>query len=62
MFPDAVDETAQEPILRSMTLGHIDYYVHKPERSGDEHFHRFISECKLDLMRCRSLLQGEEAF
>jgi thioredoxin reductase (NADPH) len=38
------DETAREPILRSMTLGHIDYYVHKPERSGDEHFHRLISE------------------
>jgi thioredoxin reductase (NADPH) len=38
------DETAQEPVLRSMTLGHIDYYVHKPERSGDEHFHRLISE------------------
>jgi thioredoxin reductase (NADPH) len=38
------DRTAQEPILRSMTLGHIDYYVNKPERSGDEHFHRLISE------------------
>jgi thioredoxin reductase (NADPH) len=38
------DETAQGPVLRSMTLGHIDYYVHKPERSGDEHFHRLISE------------------
>jgi thioredoxin reductase (NADPH) len=38
------DETAQEPVLRSMTLGHIDYYVHKPEWSGDEHFHRLISE------------------
>ena len=38
------DETAQEHVLRSMTLGHIDYYVHKPERSGDEHFHRLISE------------------
>ena len=24
------DATAREPILRSMTLGHIDYYVHKP--------------------------------
>jgi thioredoxin reductase (NADPH) len=38
------DRTAQEPILRSMTLGHVDYYVNKPERPGDEHFHRLISE------------------
>ena len=38
------DTTAQEPLLRSMTLGHIDYYVNKPKRSGDEHFHRLISE------------------
>ena len=38
------DTTAQEPILRSMTLGHIDYYVNKPKQSGDEHFHRLISE------------------
>lgn len=36
--------TAREPISRSMTLGHIDYYVNKPERPGDEHFHRLISE------------------
>src|ERR687898_619045 len=38
------DRTAAEPILRSMTLGHVDYYVNKPERPGDEHFHRLISE------------------
>ena len=38
------DSTAHEPILRSMTLGHINYYVNKPEQSGDEHFHRLISE------------------
>ena len=38
------DRTAQEPILRSMTLGHVDYYVNKPEQPGDEHFHRLISE------------------
>ena len=38
------DRTAREPIIRSMTLGHIDYYVNKPERPGDEHFHRLISE------------------
>jgi thioredoxin reductase (NADPH) len=38
------DRTAQEPILRSMTLGHVDYYVNKPEQTGDEYFHRLISE------------------
>src|SRR5918993_777274 len=38
------DRPAQEPILRSMTLGHVDYYVNKPEQPGDEHFHRLISE------------------
>src|SRR5918997_455593 len=38
------DRTAAEPILQSMTLGHVDYYVNKPERPGDEHFHRLISE------------------
>jgi thioredoxin reductase (NADPH) len=38
------DRTAQEPVLRAMTLGHIDYYVNKPERPGDEHFHRVIAE------------------
>ncbi len=38
------DRSTQRPILQSMTLGHIDYYVHKPERPGDEHFHRMVSE------------------
>ncbi|MDQ3926028.1 MAG: FAD-dependent oxidoreductase, partial [Actinomycetota bacterium] len=38
------DETAQEPLLRAMTLGHIDYYANKPEQPRDEHFHRLISE------------------
>src|ERR687897_1842736 len=38
------DRTAQEPVLRAMTLGHIDYYVNKPERPGDEYFHRMIAE------------------
>jgi thioredoxin reductase (NADPH) len=38
------DRTTQEPVLRAMTLGHIDYYVNKPERPGDEYFHRMIAE------------------
>ena len=42
------DRTTQEPVLRAMTLGHIDYYVNKPERPGDEHFHRMIAEFLYD--------------
>jgi thioredoxin reductase (NADPH) len=38
------DRTTQEPILRAMTLGHIDYYINKPERPGDENFHRMVAE------------------
>src|SRR5215210_2523368 len=38
------DRTTQEPVLRAMTLGHIDYYVNKPERPGDEYFHKMIAE------------------
>ena len=38
------DRRIQEPVLRAMTLGHIDYYVNKPERPGDEYFHRMIAE------------------
>lgn len=38
------DRTTQEPVLRAMTLGHIDYYVNKPERPGDEHFHKMVAE------------------
>jgi thioredoxin reductase (NADPH) len=33
-----------EAILRSMALGHIDYYVLKPWRTRDEYFHRTITE------------------
>ena len=36
-------ETAQT-ILRSMALGHIDYYVLKPSSTPDEYFHRTITE------------------
>jgi thioredoxin reductase (NADPH) len=38
------DRRIQEPVLRAMTVGHIDYYVNKPERPGDEYFHRMIAE------------------
>src|SRR5215213_194753 len=38
------DRRTQEPVLRAMALGHIDYYVNKPERPGDEYFHRMIAE------------------
>lgn len=42
------DRTAQEPVLRAMTLGNIDYYVNKPERPGDEYFHKMIAEFLYD--------------
>lgn len=38
------DRTTQEPVLRAMTLGHIDYYVNKPELPGDEYFHKTVAE------------------
>src|SRR5215208_5114303 len=42
------DRTTQEPVLRAMTLGHIDYYANKPERPGDEYFHKMIAEFLYD--------------
>jgi thioredoxin reductase (NADPH) len=42
------DRTTQEPVLRAMTLGVIDYYVNKPEQPGDENFHRMIAEFLYD--------------
>jgi thioredoxin reductase (NADPH) len=38
------DRDTADAILRAMALGHIDYYVLKPWRRGDELFHRVISE------------------
>jgi thioredoxin reductase (NADPH) len=38
------DRPTADAILRLMALGHIDYYVLKPWRPGDELFHRTISE------------------
>src|SRR5918997_4273580 len=42
------DRTTQQPVLGAMTLGHIDYYVNKPERPGDEYFHKMIAEFLYD--------------
>ena len=39
----AVDATAQ-PMRRGIGLGQIDYYVLKPWRTGDELFHRTVTE------------------
>jgi thioredoxin reductase (NADPH) len=47
------DRTAQEPILRSMAQGLIDYYVNKPWGSTDEYFHRVISEFLYDWSKAR---------
>jgi thioredoxin reductase (NADPH) len=38
------DRPTADAILHAMALGHIDYYVLKPWRPGDELFHRTISE------------------
>ena len=42
------DRTTQQPVLRAMALGDIDYYINKPERPGDEHFHKMIAEFLYD--------------
>ena len=42
------DRTAQEPVLRAMTLGDIDYYANKPARPGDEYFHKLVAEFLYD--------------
>ena len=42
------DRTAQEPVLRAMTLGAIDYYINKPGRPGDEYFHKMVAEFLYD--------------
>jgi thioredoxin reductase (NADPH) len=38
------DRTVQEPIIRAMALGRIDYHVNKPFGSPDERFHRVVGE------------------
>lgn len=42
------DRTAQEPVLKAMTLGHTDYYANKPEKPGDEYFHKMVAEFLYD--------------
>src|SRR5829696_1036746 len=42
------DRATQEPVLRAMALGHIDYYVNKPEHPGDENFHKMVTEFLYD--------------
>jgi thioredoxin reductase (NADPH) len=38
------DKAARGPILKSMALGEIDYYITKPGPPPDEQFHRVIAE------------------
>jgi thioredoxin reductase (NADPH) len=38
------DRDTAKAILEAMAFGHIDYYVLKPVRTGDELFHRMMSE------------------
>ena len=47
------DRSAQEPIMRSMAQGLIDYYVNKPWESTDEYFHRVISEFLFEWSKAR---------
>jgi len=42
------DRTTEEPVLRAMALGDIDYYINKPEHPGDENFHRMVAEFLYD--------------
>jgi thioredoxin reductase (NADPH) len=42
------DRTTQDAVLWAMALGHIDYYVNKPEQPGDENFHRMVAEFLYD--------------
>ncbi len=44
LLVDWGDRSAPGPILQAMSLGRIDYYVHKPWGSSDERFHKVISE------------------
>ncbi len=47
------DRTVQEPTLRAVSLGRIDYYVTKPWGSPDERFHRIIGEFLYDWAKDR---------
>ena len=47
------DRAAAGSILRSMSLGHIDYYVNKPWGEPDERFHRTVAEFLYDWAKDR---------
>ncbi|WP_207956175.1 FAD-dependent oxidoreductase [Rubrobacter marinus] len=47
------DRAAAGSILRSMSLGHIDYYVNKPWGETDERFHRTVAEFLYDWAKDR---------
>ncbi len=46
-------------IFEAMALGHIDYYVLKPQGSPDELFHRTIAEFLFEWARAESPVEGE---
>ena len=48
------DRPTAEAILRAMALGHIDYYVLRPQRSPDEYFNRTIAELVHEWSRATS--------
>ncbi|MFL5886543.1 MAG: FAD-dependent oxidoreductase [Thermoleophilaceae bacterium] len=45
------DEPTREALLRTMALGHMDYYVLKPWSTRDESFHHTIAELLYDWSR-----------
>jgi thioredoxin reductase (NADPH) len=53
------DRDTSEAIFEAMALGHIDYYVLKPQGSPDELFHRTVAEFLFEWARAESPVQGE---
>lgn len=45
------NRSASKPILQAITLGHVDRYTARPNRSPDEQFHRLITELLYEWQR-----------
>ena len=55
------DRDTTEAIVECMAKGEIDYYIPKPWRMPDEHFHRVVTEFLVEWSRARSTLPREIA-
>jgi thioredoxin reductase (NADPH) len=53
------DRPTAEAILEAMAMGRIDYYVLKPTRARDEHFHRTVTEFLHEWARDESSVEHE---